>query len=61
MSAHVAIVCRIVGETPGALLVDDGRVEAWIPKSMIRSRVSGAQGSVEIEIPEWLAEEKGVS
>ena len=51
---------KVVAETDKAILVkmkDEG--EHWIPKSQIRSRVTIGE-TVELSIPQWLAEEKEI-
>jgi len=57
---------RVLAATGVALLVTDGRTEAWIPKSQIRSGSSigasserGEEGT--LVIPEWLAAARGLS
>lgn len=53
---------EIKHETEKAYLVNDGTQEIWIPKSQV-----GNNGPIEMpsglhgfDIPEWLAEEKGL-
>lgn len=51
---------EVKAETDKAILVkmkDQG--EHWIPKSQIKSRVTIGK-TVELSIPEWLAEEKEI-
>jgi hypothetical protein len=43
----------IEAETDLAILFDGG----WLPKSQIRSREDLKDGTSDIEIPEWLAEQ----
>ncbi|RLA93083.1 MAG: hypothetical protein DRG83_21515 [Deltaproteobacteria bacterium] len=50
----------IVRETALAILFSDGIVEEWLPKSQIEiGDPDPKSGLVEIECPEWLAENKG--
>lgn len=58
----VEIDITILAETPDALLVDDSDVEVWIPKSQISNYDSdwAINDMVKIEIPEWLATDRGL-
>lgn len=57
----IQLELRIIALTPAAYLVNDGDVEAWIPISQIEVE----EGDIEIgsnywiDVPEWLALEKG--
>jgi hypothetical protein len=55
---------EIIHETESAFLLDDGYEEVWIPKSQIHNIQDFAHVEigdvVNIEIPEWLAEDKGL-
>ena len=59
----VEIECTVKAVTDRAILIHDGKHEAWIPKSQI-SDYSGSDDldtAVEsIFIPEWLAIERGL-
>ncbi len=52
-------------QTEGAVLIHDGDTDAWLPKSQI-ILVDEEWDDIEedeiinIEVPDWLAEEKGV-
>jgi hypothetical protein len=58
--------CRLKAETGMAWLVDDGEdsdmPEIWLPKSQceMRTRNPVMGGVVEIDVPTWLAEQKGL-
>lgn len=57
--------CRIVHETDKALLIEQGVTQTWIPRSQldhISKKGKHAKGGfeAEIEMPEWLADDKGV-
>jgi hypothetical protein len=52
------ITVEVKRETDKAILVDDGDVEVWLPKSQIVERTDLKDGFAELVIPEWLAEEK---
>lgn len=58
-----SFVFEFVTETDGAILVEDGDGKYWLPKSQI-DYDSGPEyekgDEIEIDIPEWLAEEKGL-
>ena len=53
---------EFVTETDGAILVEDEDGKYWLPKSVIE--YDGAEyekgDEITIDIPEWLAEEKGL-
>jgi hypothetical protein len=50
---------KIIAETDLAILIDDGYDEVWLPKSQI-NYVGDVGDEVSIELPEWLAEDKGL-
>lgn len=53
----VTVDCRVERETPKAYLMDVGLAEnVWLPKSQVK--YDEANGKV--EVPEWLAIEKGM-
>jgi len=54
------ISVRVVKERLKAILVSDGTIEAWLPKSQITflSRYNERRETT-INIPKWLAKEKG--
>lgn len=52
----VEIDCACVGETDLAWRVDNGKTKVWIPKSQCEA--DWARGVV--EMPEWLAIERGL-
>lgn len=55
----VELLVTIIRETPDAILVNDGTVDAWIPKSQLLEEPEEQDGGmVEITIPGWLAEDK---
>lgn len=60
----IEVAVEIMGETDKALLVSDtgDRDDAvWIPKSQIEYPDGSKRGdTVTIEMPEWLAEDKGL-
>ncbi len=64
MTKDVEIAIEVRAETDRALLVFDGVVEVWIPKSQIRDQCEepGLFGAkiTSIFISEWLAGEKGL-
>ena len=57
---------ELVAETDPAILVDDGDVEVWLPKSQIEferkppSRKNTERPTLIITAPSWLLEEKGL-
>lgn len=61
MSKDIEIEVEVRAETPKALLVFDGKTEAWVPKSQILDQCENEMGTItSIFISEWLATEKGL-
>jgi len=57
----VEITVEVIKETELAVLVTDGDEEVWLPKSHIETDEDFISGvAIEIAIPEWLANEKGL-
>ena len=59
----VWIDAHILAETELAVRVDVGtKIKAWIPKSQIKDNSGEIEigADIELEIPEWLASEKGL-
>lgn len=56
----ILTVDEIVKETDSAILVKCGDETAWLPRSQIECAGNYQSGFCEIEIPQWLAEEKGL-
>jgi hypothetical protein len=52
------IEARIVRETNGAMLVDDGRREVWLPKRFVNVVMLSAEIAL-IRMRGWVAREKG--
>jgi hypothetical protein len=46
-------------ETASAVLFSDGIMEEWIPKKFVLERTPIENGLTEIQVPEWLAIERG--
>lgn len=46
-------------ETEKAILLRVGEIEAWLPKSLIETTMKTTT-DIEIQMPLWLAEEKGL-
>ncbi len=59
MSEHLTLTGEIRRETELAILFFDGKTEVWLPKSQLEDRSTYSDG-VEITIPAWLAEAKGL-
>lgn len=57
----VSICGDILQETEDAILVDCDGEEVWLPKSQIEYDGERGDEAVDIELPEWLAEEKGLA
>jgi hypothetical protein len=60
----VTLMLDILRETEAAFLVSDGDREVWLPKSQIGNadELEGVNcmEDIEVIVPEWLAEEKGL-
>lgn len=57
----IEIAVEVRRETDAALLVFDGKTEAWVPKSKISDQGEDRAGNItSIFIPEWLATAKGL-
>lgn len=61
----VTINVKVVERTDLALLVSDGRKEAWVPLSQIEDTIEEEDGMFGVNItaiiiPEWLATDKGL-
>lgn len=62
----IKINVKVVERTDLALLVSDGRKEAWVPLSQIEEVIEEPTGSfglvttTSIVIPDWVAREKGL-
>ena len=46
-------------ETEKAILVTDGEKEYWLPKSQVEVE-PGDRGLINVSMPRWLAEDKGL-
>lgn len=57
---YVEIDCTVAHETEGAIKIMTGRTTCWIPKSQLRDQVEQVPSETVIEVPEWLAIEKGL-
>ncbi len=60
---HVEIACQIKRLTDKAVLIHDGAREAWIPLSQVQDHGPDdlrVGKHIDITIPEWLANEKGL-
>ena len=57
---YVELTLEIKKETDQAILVSDGSVQAWIPKSQLECDPEPSQidGLFDICIAEWIAEDK---
>jgi len=62
--SDIEIAVEVKRETTAAYLVNDGRVDVWIPKSQISDYTEerGLFGPkiTSIFVPEWLAKDKGL-
>ncbi len=53
----VEMIAELIAQTHSALLISDGDIEVWLPKSQIEYS-EGLDDTVELVIPELLAKEK---
>jgi len=66
MSNTVKIKVTVVNRTDLAILVNDGRREAWVPLSQVVEEIDeptgpmNIVGTVAIVVQDWVAEEKGL-
>ncbi len=65
MSKEVEIEVQVRAQTASAILVYDGKVECWIPKTQITDFCGDGDDpdltTTSIFISEWLATEKGLT
>lgn len=56
------VAVTVIHETPAAWLLHDGIEHHWVPKSQVLDSEDdlGVGVQTSIELPEWLAEEKGM-
>lgn len=59
MIKEVEIECEVKHQTDDALLIFDGKIEDWVPRSKISDSCEEKGVVTSIFIPEWLAEAKG--
>lgn len=61
-SSRIELTVEFIRQTDAAILVNEGTMEVWLPKSQVTYDEDKLQKSktFEIELPEWLAEEKGL-
>ena len=60
--AMTTITATIKRETDAAILVECDGNEVWLPKSQIDYDEDCTEGDeIEIEVPQWLADSKGLS
>lgn len=51
----IEIACKIIRHTEKAILINDGKADIWLPIKYVK-----IIADTEIEIPEWLAKDKGI-
>jgi hypothetical protein len=57
----ITLNCDIRGETDKAFLIEAEMGQAWFPKSQVEvERGGGERGTDSVEMPEWLAIDKGI-
>lgn len=50
----------VIAETDFSVLVSDGDVDVWLPKSRLEFDSLRIGGHTEIAVPEWLAIDRGL-
>ena len=61
------VKCIIIHRTEQAMLIRQGAKETWVPRSLCRTSILGrnkdnpSHKDATIDMPEWLAEEKGIT
>ena len=55
----IDLTITVKHRTDGAVLIFDGDIETWIPLSQCELS-SNLDGTHELTLPEWLAQEKGL-
>lgn len=59
----VEVDCHVIKETEKALLLNDGKIESWVPKSLVEDmsfhKETDIQKTCTVTMPEWLAIDKG--
>ena len=58
--SYTEIDCMVAHETEGAIKIVTGCTTCWIPKSQLKDQVTKIPSDTTIEVPEWLAIEKGL-
>ena len=58
--SDIEIAVEIRARTDKALLVYNGDVEAWVPRSQISDYTGDSESPETIFISEWMANEKGL-
>jgi len=57
--SEIEIPVEVRARTDKALLVYDGKIEAWVPRSQITDYTGDEESPESIFISDWLAGEKG--
>lgn len=56
----ITITADILRRTEKAVFIFDGAVQVWLPLSQVECEFEPGETAVELEVPEWLAMEKGL-
>lgn len=59
MSNDIEIAVEVTARTDNALMLTDGNVTEWIPRSQISDYTGSKDSPESVFIPEWLALKKG--
>jgi len=60
----VQVSCILIQDRPMALLISQDEIEVWVPRSLlehISKRNNGFLVELKVDMPEWLANEKGLN
>lgn len=60
MRKFVELELEIVSELDKAIVVSDGEIQHYLPKSMIAYTLDPNEEITNIQMPEWLAHKKGL-
>lgn len=58
---RIQVFGQVRGESKAAWRFFDGTKEVWLPKSQVKiAEVRAGTSAAEVDLPEWLAKEKGL-
>lgn len=60
-SKLVDLELDLIHETSKAIMVTDGKVECWLPKSLIEMEETTVANRYTVTLPRYIAEERGLA